>query len=221
MAQLSSLGVAVANQSGAVEFRDHFKNGASSKSQMSRGGILCLIAIFMLFENFCFGQQEGVASSVSAEKSKQEVLISGQGVEINGIVWATSDVGIRGSFVSHSKEAGSRFSAKEYNVCPSGWRLPTKDEFENLLKSSQEFTSDGIFIGEASNRIFLSFNKRDGDIGMVNYWSGSYKMAERLITRRPFKCRYYLSIHSDYAPDVYDGALKEQMKCRCVLDTAN
>ena len=204
-----------------MEARNHYKNGASSKSQTSKMGILCLIAIFMLFENICFGQQEGVASPVSIERMKQEVLISGQGVEINEIVWATSDVGIRGSFVSHSKEAGSKYSTKEYNVCPSGWRLPTKEEFEGLLKSPQELTSDGIFIGEQSNRIFLSFNKRDGDIGMVNYWSGSYRMGKRLFTMRPFKCRYYLSITSDYAPGVYDGAMKEQMKCRCVLDTAN
>jgi len=136
------------------------------------------------------------------------------GVEIDGIVWATSDVGIRGSFIAHSKENGNRYSTDDYDVCPAGWRLPTKEEFERLIGNPQEHTSDGVYIGVAPNRIFLSFNKRNS----VTYWSGSYRKAERLITRRPFKCRYYLSISNDYAPGVYDGAMKEQMKCRCVLD---
>jgi len=96
------------------------------------------------------------------EKTKQEILASGQGIEMNGIVWATSDVGMRGSFVLHYP---------------------------------QEFTSDGVFIGDSSKRIFLPFNKNSS----VNY----------------------LLISSDYAPEVFDGAMKEQMKCRCVLNTVN
>ena len=56
----SNLSEAVAKQSGAVETRDHFKNGASSKSHMSRGnilmktflfGLLCLLSVSNLFAN--------------------------------------------------------------------------------------------------------------------------------------------------------------------------
>ena len=178
---------------------------------------LRIIVVFLLFGSICYGQQDGGISVVATEKTKQEILTSGQGVEINGIVWATSDVGMRGSFVLHSKENGKRYDTSDYDVCPDGWRLPTKEEFENLIKNPQELMSDGVFIGVAPNKIFLPFDKN----GSVNYWSGSYKMCEKLIIRRPFKCRYYLSIGSDFAPEVYDGAMKEQMKCRCVLDTVN
>jgi len=203
---------AVANRSEAMETRDHFKNGASSKSHTSRRVFLWIIAFFVLFGNFCYGQQNEVAGN-----TKQEILSSGRGVEIDGIVWSTSDVGIRGSFDSHSRENGSRYSTKEYDVCPAGWRLPTKEEFENLIKNPKEFTSEGVFIGNAPNRVFFSFNKGNS----VTYWSGSYRTGTKLITRRPTKCRYYLSIHSDYTPEVVEGAMKEQMKCRCVLDTIN
>ena len=213
MVQFSkSNGVAVANRSEAMETRDHLKNGASSKSHTSRRVLVCIIASFVLFGNFCFGQQNEVA-----EKTKQEIISSGQGVEIDGLVWSTTDVGVRGSFVSHSNENGSRYSTKEYDVCPSGWRLPTKEEFENLIKNPKEFTSEGVFIGKATNRVFLSFNKNNS----VTYWSGSYRTGQKMITRRPTKCRYYLAIHSEYTPVVVEGAIKEQMKCRCVLDTVN
>ena len=38
---------ATTNNSGAMETRDHFKNGASSKSQMSRNNFLQIIAMIM------------------------------------------------------------------------------------------------------------------------------------------------------------------------------
>ena len=38
---------AVANQGGAMEARDHFKNGARSKSQTSRGNLMQIIALLM------------------------------------------------------------------------------------------------------------------------------------------------------------------------------
>jgi hypothetical protein len=216
MVQLSCLGAAVVNQSGAVEFRDHFKNEAISKSHTSRRNYLMLFVVFLLYSHFCYSQQNLDIGLVSTENTKQKILASGQGIEIDGVVWATSNVGIRGSFVSHSRESGGMFSTNDYDVCPAGWRLPTKEEFENLIKNSKEFASDGVFIGVAPNKIFLPFNKRDGE---VNYWSGSYRLAERLIIRRPFKCRYYLSVSKDYGSDVVDGAMRELMPCRCVLDT--
>jgi len=47
MLQFSDLTIetAVANRSGAMETRDHFKNGASSKSQMSRENLIIFIKI--------------------------------------------------------------------------------------------------------------------------------------------------------------------------------
>jgi len=50
MVQFSkTIGVAVANRSEAMETRDHFKNGASSKSQMSRINLI----FRQMFSNYC------------------------------------------------------------------------------------------------------------------------------------------------------------------------
>ena len=49
---------AVATQGGAMEARDHFKNGASSKSLMSRGKFV-LLGILMLFVSSCDNEEEG------------------------------------------------------------------------------------------------------------------------------------------------------------------
>jgi TolB-like protein len=57
MVQLSCLGVAVANQSGAVEFRDHFKNEASSKSHTSSRNLVVFICL-IFFSTFSVFAQE-------------------------------------------------------------------------------------------------------------------------------------------------------------------
>jgi len=51
----SNLSEAVAKQSGAVETRDHFKNGASSKSLMSRGNFLRKACFALLAASIIFG----------------------------------------------------------------------------------------------------------------------------------------------------------------------
>ena len=52
-----------------MEARDHFKNGASPKSQMSRRNFLLIIGTFLLVSSYCCGQQS------PCEKTMEESLI--------------------------------------------------------------------------------------------------------------------------------------------------
>ena len=85
-----------------------------------------------------------------------------EGVEINGVTWATRNVGAPGKFVASPADAGmfyqwnnkKGFSATgnvtgwsttpaasptwetKNDPCPRGWRVPTKEELESLLDAS-------------------------------------------------------------------------------------
>ena len=84
-----------------------------------------------------------------------------EGVEINDVVWATSNVDRSGRFAATPGEIGryyqfnssrscrtrdrdtvwkgefgSHWDIKRNNPCPEGWRLPTTGEFESLVNST-------------------------------------------------------------------------------------
>jgi uncharacterized protein (TIGR02145 family) len=88
-------------------------------------------------------------------------LEAGLGVSINGITWASKNVGAADAFVDNPGESGKLYqwdnnTAHDYGVgtgwatsasgatvwsagsdpCPDGWRVPTKAEFDNSLLSS-------------------------------------------------------------------------------------
>ena len=57
------------------------------------------------------------------------VLPDEDGVLINGVVWAKCNVDNAGAFVENPEDYGGYYPWSEaLTVCPSGWRLPTKDE---------------------------------------------------------------------------------------------
>jgi len=59
--------------------------------------------------------------------------VSDEGVVINGVKWATRNVGEKGKFVSSPKKNGNLYTWDEaQTVCPSGWRLPTLQELEAI-----------------------------------------------------------------------------------------
>ena len=59
--------------------------------------------------------------------------VSDEGVVINGVKWATRNVGEKGKFVSSPKKNGNLYTWDEaQTVCPSGWRLPTFQELEAI-----------------------------------------------------------------------------------------
>jgi len=117
------------------------------------------------------------------------------GVTINGVVWATRNVGSVGTFVAYPESAGMFYqwnrkvawpstgpvtgwnetNASGYDwttgndPCPPGWRMPTKAEFEKLVASGSVWTTvggiNGRRFGSGANTIFLPALGRRGYTG--------------------------------------------------------
>jgi len=65
-----------------------------------------------------------------------------QGVEINGVIWATCNIGAR-----TPEEFGGYFTWEEAKIaCPKGWRLPISDELRyfSSIRSSIIWTNIGL-----------------------------------------------------------------------------
>jgi uncharacterized protein (TIGR02145 family) len=60
-----------------------------------------------------------------------------EGVEINGITWATRNVGAPNTFVDNPEDLGNYYTwDAAQSVCPAGWCIPTKEELQTLLDES-------------------------------------------------------------------------------------
>ena len=79
MLQFSDLTIetAIANRSEAMEFRDHFKNGASSKSQMSRGNFFLIIISLMTIIMFSMVACGGSGSRSSSDSGSGNKIPDG------------------------------------------------------------------------------------------------------------------------------------------------
>lgn len=54
-----------------------------------------------------------------------------QGVNINGVIWATKNVG-----ATAPQQWGNYYTWDEAcKVCPTGWRLPTEAELKSLIST--------------------------------------------------------------------------------------
>lgn len=103
-----------------------------------------------------------------------------QGVVINGVTWATCNVGNYGTFVSNVEDYGNYYTWLEArnNACPSGWRLPTYEEIKQLIEADNQWTTingvGGRKFGSGNNTIFLpAAGSRGGMRVGTNgcYWS--------------------------------------------------
>ena len=158
---------------------------------------------------------------------RAQTATTDEGVEINGVIWATRNIDVSGTFAATPQDYGKlyqwnkttawdhshtlpkgwdddRYSESdtwENNVCPTGWRVPTKDEFNKLLEADytvrikyndywydpKDDTPYGFIFGTAPDTIFLPMggmrNSFDGFIFMPSmkgfYWSstGQYTQA--------------------------------------------
>ena len=93
------------------------------------------------------------------------------GVLIDGTKWATRNIEEKGLFVFQEHLSGNFYTWEDAQIaCPTGWRLPTKEEFESLKNADNTWTTqDGVagrILGDGSDTIFLPA------IGHIHYKSG-------------------------------------------------
>ena len=117
-----------------------------------------------------------------------------EGVVINGIRWATRNVDAPGTFAENPEDTGmfyrwNRFrgwnaiSAENIDKgwtrrdpCPSGWRLPTREELESFRDAGQSTMTNNVngkFFGTTPNQIFLPANGAFHGRGWVFIWCSS------------------------------------------------
>ena len=112
--------------------------------------------------------QAALAAQEEATMVAAATAVRETGVVIDGIRWATRNVGAPGTFVNTPGDLGMFYqwnrtgswntgggpmgfndwdrsvARREWNVnndpCPEGWRMPTQTEFESLLDSGSEWT---------------------------------------------------------------------------------
>jgi uncharacterized protein (TIGR02145 family) len=100
-------------------------------------------------------------------------------VEIDGVKWATRNVGAPGTFVENPEDYGEYYAQEignlytdnlVQNACPTGYRLPTANEFSSLESAPSEWVSRngvaGRVFGTALNTIFLPA------AGALNWYHG-------------------------------------------------
>jgi TPR repeat protein len=133
------------------------------------------------------------SSGERAEKYRQQAVEYNQKaaanipeyVTINGVKWATRNVGDKGAFVLLPQDKGKVYNFSDAQAaCPEGWRLPAYDELKSLNKTTRQWTKingvSGMQFGSGSNTIFLpvgdgcTIPRRiailQGDLEVGTYW---------------------------------------------------
>jgi len=150
------------------------------------------------------------------------------GVLINGVIWATCNIGKKGKFVSQPHDSGNLYTwEKAKRACPAGWRLPTVDELKKLLQAPNRWTNiNGVYgreFGTYPNTIFLPaagfLDNRDGmleDAGAHgDYWSSTHDMENST----QFCCAYFLKFNRDNDVDTGSwGIHRSGFSVRCVAE---
>ncbi len=74
------------------------------------------------------------------------------GVVINGVRWATRNVGESGTFVDKPEQQGEFYQLDKLQS-PDGWRIPTPDELNQLL-NEEKVTNEWKSVNGVSGRVF-------------------------------------------------------------------
>jgi len=143
-------------------------------------------------------------------------------VVINGIKWATRNVGSKGTFVTNPNDYGNYYAWQQaQTACPDGWRLPTKLEFESLMSAGGTWITqngkDGYKFGDSKNNIFLpAAGQRyyyDSNMRYVGasgyYWSSTSSSTSS-------SNAYYLEFSSISGASISTYDKKNEHSVRCV-----
>ena len=175
----------------------------------------CKNADFQIYIDVC---------NMKLGKNNNAVTIN-NGVEINGVIWATCNVGECGKFVDNPKLKDELYTWVEaQNVCPTGWRLPTLDEIKLLEMQYSTWTSEGREFGNDNNKIFLpaagcfnyalnSFEK----VGMRGYYWCYDRTDMADMTEDGLYLKFLLGFDSDKVV-IYGNSYKHKHSVRCISE---
>lgn len=97
-------------------------------------------------------QNEKQAIQNERHAKRQEIINTGKGVEIGGLIWATGNV--KNGKIVASHEYGEYYDSETAkNACPEGWRLPTIEELITLKNVTNRWTTTPV-----PGRIFGNHN---------------------------------------------------------------
>ena len=145
------------------------------------------------------------------------------GVMINGVRWATRNVDISGVFVANPENLGSLFTWEQaQNVCPTGWRVPTREEMESLNNAGSVWIEqngvNGRLYGTAPNQIFLpAAGWRRHATGTLNFvgQSGNYWSSTQI--NSPSMVAWYLNF-GEIGSNVFNIFRTNRYSVRCVQE---
>ena len=154
-----------------------------SKSKKMRYILVAIIAIVLLLLAvlgvvFIFDEIRWHTQNTQSGDTPQ------YGVVINGVRWATRNVGTFGTLAAQVEDFGGRFTWEQaQRACPNGWRIPHADDIYALINTNSYWIVrngvNGRLFGTAPYQIFLpAAGWRDterafhdvGELGV--YWSG-------------------------------------------------
>lgn len=109
-----------------------------------------------------------LAVGTARSLAQEDTATTDRGVEINGVMWATRNVGRRGQFVAAPGDNGLYYDFKKaQKACPKGWRLPTREEFVSLNAAIGKWVEvkgvNGRRFGRGPGSIFLPAAGRRND----------------------------------------------------------
>jgi len=151
------------------------------------------------------------------------------GVVINGVTWATRNVGEKGKFVAQPHYAGNSYTLKEAKtVCPAGWRLPNKDEIVLLKDFANPWTTkngiNGREFGTIPNTIFLPVTAGTNSTLDGSYSdAGGYWVCEIgcIYTGTNMYCTGYCLSFSSHEVSIKGEASNTNFSVRCVKNNSN
>ena len=139
-----------------------------------------------------------------------------EGVVINGVKWATRNVGSTGTFVTNPQDYGEYYTWEEaQSACPSGWRLPTETELRGLGEGT--WTTKGREFSTAPNKIFLP---AAGCISIIDFslydlGTGGYYWSN---PENSFDGAYALNFDSGSTCGVFSYYKRHGFSVRCVKE---
>jgi len=175
------------------------------------------LAYSLLGENYTTKtrqHQQDNNAKLSTSSNSSNSVSSSDYVIINGVKWATKNVG-----AYKSEDYGNYYTWEQAKTaCPSGWRLPTKEELESLNNAGSTWTAqngiNGRKFGDNNNFIFLPatgwrgyINGNLNDVGKDgDYWGSKEGIG--------ISAAYHLSFGSDITKIILaDKAFGNSVRC--------